>query len=352
MIPISNLYYLLCYAWKRLDERDFVDIESTPFQNLPNLLARLLIGGVKRLLRQGFDRDYTSRREDTRSPRGKIDISDSIKRALLLRNTVVCVVDDLSRDILHNQILRTTLYHLSRTREIDTTLSHELHSLFRQLEGVELIELRAAHFQRIHVHRNNAFYRFLLNVCELCFYALLADEKTGEYRFKDFVRDEERMRKLFQDFVYNFFDIEQREFRVSSERFNWDTDFMDAHARRLLPDMITDVCLSSESRKIVIECKFSQETLQENRGKLSARSDHLYQLFSYLKNLERRDGMDKHCDGLLLYPATGQSVDFLFTTQGHKVRVVTLDLTQKWTEIRNCMLSFLEPWHAGPQTIN
>jgi 5-methylcytosine-specific restriction enzyme subunit McrC len=346
MIPVSNLYYLLCYAWKRLDERDFIDIEATPFQDLPNLLARLLIGGVKRLLRQGFDRDYLSRREDSQNPRGKIDISDSIKRTLLWRSAVVCVLDDLSRNTLHNQIIRTTLYHLSRSREIDGSLSRELHSLVRQLEGVEFIELRADHFLRTQVHRNNAFYRFLLHVCELCFHALLAQEDKGEYRFKDFVRDEDRMRKLFQEFVYNFFDIEQREFKVSSERFNWHTDFADENARRLLPDMITDVSLSSETRKIVIECKFSHETLQKNYNKLSARSEHLYQLFSYLKNLEQREGINTHCDGLLLYPTTKHSVDFMFDAQGHKVRVVTLDLTKEWTEIRNCLLSFLGPWGA------
>jgi McrBC 5-methylcytosine restriction system component len=85
MIPISNLYYLLCYAWRRLDERDFVDIETNPFQDLPNLLARVLIGGVKRLLRQGFDREYVSCREDSQNPKGKIDIADSIKRALLFK---------------------------------------------------------------------------------------------------------------------------------------------------------------------------------------------------------------------------------------------------------------------------
>ena len=184
-------------------------------------------------------------------------------------------------------------------------------------------------------------------MCELCFYALLAEESSGEYRFKDFVRDEDRMRKVFQDFVYNFFDIEQHEFKVASERFDWDTDFAEANARRLLPDMITDVCLSSASRKIVIECKFSQETLQENRGKLSARSGHLYQLYSYLKNLERRGGINKHCDGLLLYPTTAHSVDFTFTTQGHAVRVATVDLAKSWPEIRYRMLGFLEPWQVG-----
>jgi hypothetical protein len=56
-------------------------------------------------------------------------------------------------------------------------------------------------------------------VCELCFFTLLAEERHGEYRFRDFVRDEVRMRKVFQDFENNFYSIEQRQFGVSSELF-------------------------------------------------------------------------------------------------------------------------------------
>jgi 5-methylcytosine-specific restriction enzyme subunit McrC len=348
MIPIGNLYYLLCYAWNRLDERDFVEVDALPRQDLPNLLARILINGVKRLLRQGIDRIYVACTQDSQNPRGKIDITDSLKRGLLPRNTVACVVDELSRDVLQNRIIRTTLHRLASTAEIDLGLCHDLRVLEKQLGDVSLVPLRAEHFARVQLHRNNAFYRFLLHVCELAFFALLADERHGEYRFKDFVRDEVRMRKIFQEFVYNFFRIEQKHFSVSSERLNWDTSYVDAGALAFLPDMITDVCLSTSSRKIVIECKFSHEVLRENWGKLSARSEHLYQLFAYLKHLERRGGANEHCDGLLLYPTVTHPVDFVFDTQGHTVRVVTLNLREAWNAIRAQLLDLLNPWKKSP----
>ena len=249
MIPIGNLYYLLCYAWNRLDDRDFAKVGALPRQDLPNLIARILIDGVKRLLRQGIDRIYIAHTQDSQNPRGKIDIDDSLKRGLLLRNTVACVVDELSHDVLHNQIIRTTLRRLASTAEVDPSLCHELRMLEKQLESVSFVTLRAEHFARVQLHRNNAFYRFLLHLCELCFFALLADERLGEYRFRDFVRDEARMRKVFQDFVYNFFRIEQKQFSVSSERFRWDTTYVDQQALALMPEMATDVCLDSLSRK-------------------------------------------------------------------------------------------------------
>lgn len=347
MIPIANLYYLLCYAWNRLDERSFVDVEALPRQDLPNLLAHILINGVKRLLRQGIDRTYIARNQDSQNPRGKIDITGSLKRGLLQRNAIACVVDELSHDVLHNRIIRTTLRRLASTVEIDPGLCHELRILEKKLDDVSPIELRAENFARVQLHRNNGFYRFLLHVCELCFFALLADEQHGEYRFKDFVRDEIRMRKVFQDFVYNFYRVEQNHFTVSSQRIDWDTSYIDGEARALMPEMVTDVCLDSSSRKIVIECKFTPNVLQENWGKLSARSEHLYQLFAYLKHFERRGGAHEHCEGLLLYPTASDLVDFVFDTQGHTVRIVTLDLRQAWTDIRIKLLDLLDPWKAS-----
>src|SRR5215210_7151669 len=95
--------------------------------------------------------------------------------------------------------------------------------------------------------------------------------------------------------------------------------------------------------KIVIECKYTHHVLQENWGKLSSRSDHLYQLFAYLKHLEARGGTHRDCEGLLLYPTAARSVDFEFETQGHRLRVVTLDLRPAWQEVRSALLQLLLP---------
>ena len=132
-----------------------------------------------------------------------------------------------------------TLHRLAATAEVDPSLRHELRTLEKQLEDVSLVALNGEHFARVQLYRNNAFYRFLLHVCELCYFALLASESHGEYRFKDFIRDEVRMRKVFQDFVYNYYHIEQKQFVPSSERLHWDTSYRDQQAQSLLPEMIT-----------------------------------------------------------------------------------------------------------------
>ena len=56
-IPIQNLYYLFCYAWRHYREGALVDVGRVENPTLPNLFATVLIKGVPRLLKRGLDRD-------------------------------------------------------------------------------------------------------------------------------------------------------------------------------------------------------------------------------------------------------------------------------------------------------
>ena len=63
--PDRNIYYLLCYAWNRLDERDIVDVSGIDTTSLIELFAKVLIGGMGHLLRRGLDQGYISRSEES-----------------------------------------------------------------------------------------------------------------------------------------------------------------------------------------------------------------------------------------------------------------------------------------------
>ena len=55
-IPIQNIYYLLCYAWNKMQEKDIVDVNTSDYDQLPDLLGKVLINGCNRLLKQGLER--------------------------------------------------------------------------------------------------------------------------------------------------------------------------------------------------------------------------------------------------------------------------------------------------------
>jgi 5-methylcytosine-specific restriction enzyme subunit McrC len=72
----------------------------------------------------------------------------------------------------------------------------------------------------------------------------------------------------------------------------------------------------------------------------SIHSENLYQLMAYLKNLED-DGVNKNCEGLLLYPAMKVELDVRHEIWGHKVTVHTVNLNQDWRLIHKRLLEII-----------
>ena len=71
-IPVQNIYFLLCYAWDKLEEQELVDVDPIGITELVDLLARVLINGTNHLIKRGFDRNYVAHDEWTGRLRGRI----------------------------------------------------------------------------------------------------------------------------------------------------------------------------------------------------------------------------------------------------------------------------------------
>lgn len=340
-IPIKNIYFLLCYAWDSLDEGEVVSVSPEDCKTLAELFARVLDGGATHLLKRGLDRGYITEEEDTSRLRGKFDVSATIKRNLLRQSRVHCVIDSLSYDVTHNRIIKATLRSLVRCKDLDRNLRDRLLRLYRRLHEVSDIDLSPKIFGSVQLHRNNAYYRFLLQVCRLIYDNLLINEESGDSRFRDFLRDEKQMAALFEKFVRNFYRHEQTEFNVKSEKFGWQEVEATHSDLEFLPGMRTDVSLESSTRKIVIDTKYYAKCLQSYFDSETIHSGNLYQLFAYLKNLQI--GNSRQIEGVLLYPTVGKSLSLRYRIQGHTIRIVTVDLNEKWQEIRQRLLGLLTP---------
>jgi 5-methylcytosine-specific restriction enzyme subunit McrC len=269
-IPVQNIYYLLLYAWNRLPEGTIVDVSGIPSPDLPNLLAKVLIEGVHQLKRRGLDRQYVQNEEDLIRPRGRMLLSDTIRRGLLSRVQVACSVDDLSYDILHNRIIKSTLEKLARMYEIDPDQRDAIVAIVGTLQDVKSVAVTMTDFARIQLHGNNAFYGFLLRICALVQEALMPEPGSGRFRFRDVLADPQTMGLIFQTFIRNFFALEQTKFVVKGESFYWPINEHYGYGHDFMPTMNTDTSLLSKdhSKAIIIECKWTGDTLQ--RGKLQS----------------------------------------------------------------------------------
>ena len=216
-IPIRNLYYLFLYAWARFPGGAMGEVGIDESPDLPNLFAKLLSAGTRRLFRRGLDRGYKTFTEELAGPRGRLRLDRMVKEMTQLRGTAVCDFDELTHDVLHNQVLKATLTDLACCSDVEKETRHDLRSLARRFHDVADIRLSASCFRRIVVSRNNREYIFLMRLCEFVFWSLMPDERGATARFQQVLDDEVRMSAVFEDFLRNFFQLHRTEYRVRAE---------------------------------------------------------------------------------------------------------------------------------------
>jgi 5-methylcytosine-specific restriction enzyme subunit McrC len=330
-IPIENIYYMLCYAWDKLEEREIVNVEPTDKENAADFFARILSAGITHLLKKGLDRGYETLKEETGLIRGKIDFATTLKRNFFKQPKVFCEYDEFSYNVLHNRILKSTVLSLMKTEDLNDKNKQNLHTVNRRLNDIEPIELSKRTFGLVQLHSNNYFYDFLMHICEWIYDNLLPSENEGQYKFRDFERDK-GMPKLFEEFIRNFYKQELDNAKVESEQIRWKADGNE-ESMNVLPVMETDTSIQKDGRKIIVDTKYYKQVLCSKRIDSTKKliSWHLYQLFAYLSN--EKSGLE--CDGMLLYPVVDKRHRYDYSIKGHKLMVRTIDLSQNWRKIEN-----------------
>ncbi|MGJ8589410.1 MAG: 5-methylcytosine restriction system specificity protein McrC [Yoonia sp.] len=341
-IPVRNIYYLLLYAWGHFKSGGVRDVGVDESPDLPNLLGKVLNDGTHRLLRRGLDRGYIEVTEETRSPRGRLRLDVMAKQQTMLRGFAVCDLDELTPDVLHNQILKASLLSLASCSEVKKDLRHELIKSSWRMVGVAPIRLSANLFHRVQLSRNTSQYSFLMRVCELVFHALLPDDIGGGSKFQSILEDETRMPAVFEDFLRNFYRSELPGYSAASEIMPWLAEAEEESDLAYLPIMQTDITLRSRDRIIVADAKYYKEMLAGGRYTPKVRSAHLYQLNAYLAHVGKKEP-GKRLTGLLIYPSQGQSMRLRYNLLGTPVTVATVDLSAEWPAIHSQLIALIEP---------
>jgi len=199
--------------------------------------------------------------------------------------------------------------------------------------------------------------RFVQNIVLFIIYEhenLLIMEETGKSKFRDFIRDEGQMAYLFEEFVRNFYKIEAPEYKVSREDIYWGTASANHETYSLLPKMVTDISVEAENTKAVIDTKYYKETLVTHYDKEKIHSQHIFQIYAYLKNLEKKGGVNQNCTGVLLYPTVYEEVRLSEPLDDtHRLIVYTINLNQHWKGIRQDLLNLInEALQSTLQTSN
>lgn len=330
MIPVQNIYYMLAYAFQVLNENGYKDIETEQFDNVGELCAAILAKGVTLQLKRGLGKEYIPQTEPLSSLRGKIDIAESIKTQSMLRKQLVCTYDDFTVNSYMNRILKSTMELLIRS-DISKTRKKELRKLLVFFGDVELLNVYDINW-RIQYNRNNQSYRMLISICYLVVKGLLQSNTSGSTKLMDFL-DEQRMCRLYEKFILEYYRKEHPEIKASASQIPWqlDDDFSS-----MLPVMQTDIMLSKGNTVLIIDAKYYGHTTQSQYGVHTLHSGNLYQVFTYVKNKDAEFGNEPHTvSGMLLYAQTDEVVqpNHVYHMSGNKISVRTLDLNCPFKEI-------------------
>ena len=331
MIPVRNVYYMLAYAFRALDERGWGCFDTEEFVNTADLCAAILCHGIGLQLKRGLRQEYIDPTEPLPSPRGKIELSESLRARTLMQHQAVCTWSDLSPDSKMNRILKSTMLLLLQS-DAATERKHGLRRLLAYFCDVS--ETNLAHVDwSMRFDRTTKGYRMLMGACWLAANGLLQgqnDDKTHLMQFED----DQRMSHLYEKFVLEYYRRERSDLKAGAPQIAW---ALDDGMDDLLPAMRSDVTLAHGNDVLIIDCKYYGHDTQIYMGKRSVHSHNLYQIFTYVKNWEAglKDAPHK-VSGMLLYARTDDEVhpDVTYHMSGNEIGVHTLDLDQPFEGIR------------------
>lgn len=340
MIRIQNIYYMLAYAFQILKEQGYSNVATEEFENTADLLSAILVKGISIQIKRGLSREYVEETETLSGLRGKIDVTDSIKKQTLIQQRLVCNYDEFSVDSYKNQIIKTTAELLMRY-DIPLSRKKELRNLMLYFKDVKTLDPYSINWN-IQYNRNNQTYRMLISICYLVIKGLLQTTSNGQLKLMAFL-DEQRMCRLYEKFILEYFKKEYPQIRTAASQIDW---ALDDGIGTMLPTMQSDIMLSYEGRTLIIDAKYYAHTTQVQYDVYTLHSNNLYQIFTYVKNKAVQGGS---VSGMLLYAKTDEVIqpDQQFKMSGNTICVRTLDLDCDFAHVSEQLNSIASAFIEG-----
>ena len=332
---------MLSYAYQSLQQKTYEEIETESFEYVQDIFAAILVKGIASQVKHGLIREYIEIQDNLSTLKGKINIRESIRLKVRDDHRLACCFDQLSENHYLNQILKTTALYLIYDANVARKNKDALKRVILFFSEINKLEPSAINWQSLHYNRNNTSYRLLMNICYMVLHDLLLTTEEGKYKLAAFL-DDQKMSSLYEKFILEYYRTNFPQFRPASKVIKWNT----IEVTDFLPKMQSDTMLVDiESRKkLIVDAKYYGKILQSQYDVDTIRSNHLYQIFSYVKNEDKNNtGL---VDGILLYAKTDdvkmQNIEY--NLGGNRISVETLDLSRDFLDIKNQLNSIVEKW--------
>ena len=331
MIPVRNIYHMLAYAFRAFDKAGFQSLGEEEFEGACDLCAAVLARGVEHQVKRGLGRTYSERTESLSTLRGRIEVSESMKSGSIMRRQLVCSYDEFVTDTMPNRIVKATMTFLVACPEVGSARKYSLRRLLPYLAAVADIDLRHVDW-KIRLGRNDQTYKLLLFICHLVCDGLLMTE-NGQKSIPGYF-DDQMACKLYERFILEYYRKEHPEISANAEQVPWAGTDADTG---LLPIMQTDITLRKGEQVLIIDAKYYTSMTQESYGAHTLHSGNLYQIFTYVKNMQATLGEGSpRVKGMLMYARTDERLlpDGDYHMSGNEISIRSLDLSCEFEVIR------------------
>lgn len=337
-IPIRNIYYLILYAFGAVKNKDTIKTNglenSTSFNDV---LIKIFINEVEKIIQKGIYHDYYLVDDESTFIKGKIIIKDSL---ISTNQKIQCSFDEFNNNHACNKIIKYTLNKLLFENSIEYKLKKKIRRNYFYFESVPLEEFTKNNIKSIQLNKLNSHYQIALKFALFLNHELIPQDSRGNFDFIHIFENEEIMSKIYESFLYNYYDVNLDEnYRVrSGSRFDWEM-YKDDESSPNLPMMETDIEIRNDDTLIIIDAKYYKNAFSTRFELEKFRSSHLYQMSAYLNYYETKHAKIR---GILVYPSNGYSFYERYKkSDSYRIEFATIDLSKSWDLIEKELLRLL-----------
>lgn len=346
-IPIKNIWLLLLYAsnlYRSLGKQQRIQLENNP-EDLIKLAAELYCKATEKLMRS-LSCGYIQQTQILNRVRGKIDILATVRQHLLEKGRIQCQFEVLTIDTPKNRYIHAAAHTLLPLIE-DKKLKIRCQKIISYFNTLKIGQSTHYDFKADYFDRAGTQDRYLLTLCRLIFKMAIPTEQAGVQSAEQINKTDTWLRQLFEKATIGFarVNLPASSWKISSgKQLSWQQESASNNIEDFLPDMQTDLIIEHTAcqHRMIIDTKCTSIVRQSRSKKDKFKSEHIYQLYVYLRSQENTaDTPSYHASGMLLYPAIDENINEHVIIQNHIIRFSTINLQEDSSLIRKNLLRLL-----------
>jgi len=260
----------------------------SPYETFFMAIIKMFLNELNKFFKNPIQKLYRENIETLKSIKGKLLISQSLKELKLFHGEFVCEFEIFTKNSIHNQIIKYTLY-LLQFISYDNLLS-KINYFLKRFKNISLIKIQDYHFNNLTYNRFTAHYKIIHDFCKMIIKRFTFGKKIGQYSCHSLL--------FYSSSIYEIFLRELLKELLGPDNFK----VYKYSDKKIQPD-------------IVVERNFQIYLLCDAKYKFNyERTTDYRELLDYMTELKKKEDIDfpkKYRNGILIYPFTDNIESFL-----------------------------------------